>query len=83
MRPHNATRTIRCSCGVVHERRATSTWHNDQCDDCLTRWAYDKAVQDADKAITDGQSAHVIRWHSNNVESWRASMRERGLLPPR
>lgn len=77
-------RAIQCHCGVKHERPDDSTWHNDQCDDCITRWAYDKAVADADKAITDGhgQDSPVIRWHANNVESWRASMRERGLLPP-
>lgn len=69
-------------CGALHTRTSTSTWHCGQCDDCIVRWAYDKAVRDADKVITDGSATEdVVKYHTRNVEQWRASMRERGLLP--
>lgn len=76
-----STVEITCTCGRVHERDADSSWHMGQCDDCITRWAYDKAVRDADKIITDGcHSESTVRWHAGNVEAWRQCMRKRGLL---
>ncbi len=73
---------ITCSsCHVQHERPIDSTWHNNQCDDCIVRWAYEKAVQDADKSITDSAHESLIRFHVSRAAQWRESMRKRGLLP--
>lgn len=79
-------RTYTCvnsGCKQVVTRKACETWHMDQCDDCIVHWAYDKAVRDADKAINDASPVgtnELIKWHQQNVERWRASMIERGLL---
>jgi ribosomal protein L37AE/L43A len=52
-------RTYACvNCGQEVTRKACETWHMDQCDDCIVRWAYDKAIADADKVMNDG--AHFV-----------------------
>ena len=75
-------RKLQCmACNVEHERADDSTWHQDQCNDCIVRWAYDKAVRDADKVITDGCHADsVIQWHTKVVAGWKTEMLQRGLL---
>lgn len=67
------------NCGQSCTRKACETWHCNQCDDCIVRWGYDKALKDADKAITDGSSEHILKWHAQNVEAWKRTMEKRGL----
>ena len=78
----HGVRTYNCiNCGKEVTRKACETWHQDQCDDCIVGWAYDKAVKDADKAITDGTSENMIKWHTENVKEWRKDAEGRNLIP--
>lgn len=73
-------RTYTCHCGTKVTRKACETWHQDQCDDCIVRWAYDKAIKDADKAISNHSPDHILKWHADIVLAWRIEAEKRGLV---
>jgi hypothetical protein len=74
-------RTYTCiNCGQTQTRKGCETWHGEQCDDCIVMWAYERAVVEADKAITEGAHPAVVKWQIENLERWRETVEKRGLL---
>lgn len=60
-------RTYACvNCGESVTRNACETWHQDQCDDCITQWAYEtneKRMIDAREPSAQVEAARfVLAW---------------------
>ena len=76
---------INAGCGQQVARKACETWHMDQCDVCIVKYFYEKAVRDADTAMkyaidADPVSRRAIDWHQANVLAWRVQMERLGLI---
>lgn len=73
-------------CGVEHERITWHTWHQNQCDDCITRWADEKARTELDAALLPCYSdedlkprRHVLAEHARILKVWDTARKLRGL----
>lgn len=78
-------RTYAClNCGQQVTRKACETWHQDQCDNCITMWAYERAVANFDREVEKSnriQNDSLLRSLAREVEYLRADCEARGLIP--